>query len=314
MPSLATVFKDISFSSCLMNASGPKCSYTSELQALIQEPFCGAVVTKSATRNKRTGNPLPRYASLPQGSINAMGLPNEGILYYLHYLEQYARQKTHFLSLSGMSLEENRAMLHLAASYAHLPLFIELNLSCPNIAGKRQTAYEPEQIKCYLSACCTESAHPLGVKLPPYFDPYDMENTARILADFPLSFVTCINSIGNGLMIDYQNQKTLIAPKKGLGGIGGAYIKPTALANVRMMYEYLPKRIAVIGCGGIQSGQDAYEHLLCGAQLLQIGTAFMEEGLPVFARITEELKTIMQQKGHAGISDFRGQLQAIPGT
>lgn len=52
----------------------------------------------------------------------------------------------------------------------------------------------------------------------------------------------------------------VIRPKNGFGGIGGEYIKPTALANVHAFYQRLKPEIQIIGTGGVLTGRDAFEH------------------------------------------------------
>ena len=152
---------------------------------------------------------------------------------------------------------------------------------------------------------------PLGVKLPPYFDMPHFDMMAEVLNNFPISFVTCVNSIGNGLVVDPVSETTVIKPKHGFGGIGGDFIKPTALANVRKFYTLLDKTVSVIGCGGIKNGQDAFEHILCGASAVQIGTQFMREGEGCFERIEKELSSIMKDKGYSSIEDFKGSLKDV---
>lgn len=62
---------------------------------------------------------------------------------------------------------------------------------------------------------------------------------------------------------------------------------------------------------GVENGKDAFEHLLCGAQMVQVGTQLMKEGAGAFDRILEELKAIMQEKGYTSIEDFRGKLKSL---
>lgn len=71
-------------------------------------------------------------------------------------------------------------------------------------------------------------------------------------------------------------------------------MKPVALANVRKFYELVGEKIQVVGVGGIISGADAYEHVLCGASAVQIGTAYAEEGIDVFGRIKDEIHVVSQ--------------------
>ena len=153
------------------------------------------------------------------------------------------------------------------------------------------------------------SKKPAGVKLPPYFDFVHFEEAAGILKRRKPAFISCINSIGNALVIDAEKEATVIRPKGGFGGLGGKYIKYTALANVRKFYELID--IPIIGVGGVSSGRDAFEFILAGASAVQIGTAFMEEGPSVFARVQDELASFMARKGYSRLDDFRGKLKVI---
>ena len=84
---------------------------------------------------------------------------------------------------------------------------------------------------------------------------------AEILNKFPLVYVNSINSIGNGLYIDSDKEEVVIKPKGGFGGLGGEYVKPTALANVRAFAQRLKPEIKIIGTGGI-TWKRCFEHLL----------------------------------------------------
>ena len=137
------------------------------------------------------------------------------------------------------------------------------------------------------------------------------DKIAAVLNQFDLKFVNCINSIGNGLYIDEATDTVVIKPKGGFGGIGGEYVKPTALANVRALKQRLNPSIEIIGTGGILTGRDAYEHLLCGASMLQVGTQLEKEGLGVFDRLTKELLAILESKGYASIAEFKGKLGTL---
>ncbi len=308
--SLATTIAATSLSSCLYNASGPLCSSAEELHAL-GDSRAGAILTKSATLQERAGNEEPRYIETAWGSINSMGLPNQGYEFYARFAEDVAVYgKPYFMSVSGLSYQDNLQIITALAGYEHIAA-IELNLSCPNVPGKPQTGYDFEESRRLLDMVFAQAKQPLGVKLPPYFDMPHFEMMAAVLNDFPIAFVTCINSIGNGLVIDPETESVVIRPKEGFGGIGGDFVKPTALANVRRFYTLLDRRIAIIGCGGVKSGMDAFEHILCGASAVQVGTQLMREGTDCFARIEQELAGIMQAKGYETIDSFKGALKTI---
>jgi dihydroorotate dehydrogenase (fumarate) len=308
--SLATRLAGSDLSSCLFNASGPLCTSVEELDA-IGKSAAGAVLSKSATLAKHLGNESPRYVDTGWGSINSMGLPNEGWAYYADYSKKAGRHgKPYFVSVSGLSRKDNVEIVKSLADREGIAA-IEINLSCPNLPGKPQTGYDFDESARLLDMVFAHVRQPLGVKLPPYFDISHFEAMAVILNRYPLGFVTSINSIGNGLVIDAKTESVVIKPKGGFGGIGGDFIKPTALANVRQFSTLLDERIAIIGCGGVRNGRDAFEHILCGASAVQIGTQFMREGTACFERIGAELAAIMGEKGYADIESFRGKLKVL---
>ena len=309
MISLETTISNKTFSNCLMNASGVKCMTLEELSNL-KNSESGTWITKSCTISPREGNPSPRYVDLQLGSINSMGLPNLGFEFYLDYAlkEHKSGNDNLFFSVAGLTLEDNIEMLTQIENSDFQGL-VELNLSCPNIPGKPQTGYDFDRTDEVLKQVFSFYTKPLGVKLPPYFDIVHFEMMASILNKYQLRFITCINSIGNALYV--EDESVVIKPKGGFGGIGGAYVKPTALANVRMFHKLLKKDISIIGCGGVKSGKDVFEHILCGASMVQIGTQLMKDGTKVFSKILTELKEIMKDKNYTTILDFKGKLKEL---
>ncbi|MBF8808056.1 MAG: dihydroorotate oxidase [Enterococcus lacertideformus] len=306
-------FFNHNFANPFMNASGVHCMTTAELEELARSK-AGAFITKSCTINERSGNPEPRYYDVPLGSINSMGLPNLGFKYYLDYAQNYEKQPSNkqplFFSIAGMSATENLEMLCMIEN-SDFQGITELNLSCPNVPGKPQLAYDFDATFELLKQVFSHFTKPLGIKLPPYFDLAHFDQMAEILNQFLLTYVNSINSIGNGLYIDPQSERVVIKPEEGFGGLGGEYVKPTALANVRAFYTRLNPEIKIIGTGGIRNGQDAFEHLLCGATMLQIGTELHKEGPTIFDRISQELELIIKEKGYQTIDDFRGKLKTL---
>ena len=310
---LMTKFGEFTYDNPFMNASGVHCMTTTDLEELAASE-AGSFVTKSATLAPREGNPEPRYVDPALGSINSMGLPNKGLDYYLNFAlekqEAIAPEAPFFFSVAGMSVEENIELLRKIEA-SNFRGITELNLSCPNVPGKPQVAYDFPLTEQILEQVFSFFTKPLGVKLPPYFDLAHFDQMAEILNKFPLTYINSINSIGNGLYIDPETEAVVIKPKEGFGGIGGEYVKPTALANVRAFATRLKPEINVIGTGGIRSGQDAFEHLLCGATMLQIGTELQKEGPAIFARLKKELTEIMTAKGYTSIDEFRGKLRSL---
>lgn len=308
---IATIIAGVDLETCVFNTSGPADVTLSELDIIAQSKS-SAIMMKSCTLEPRDGNPEPRYADLKFGSINSMGLPNLGYKAYIEFsqkLKEKYPNKPIFASISGMTLEDNVTIFK-AFNNSQVDV-IEFNPGSPNTIGKPIVGYEPEQTDRLLDAVSRVSQKPFGVKLPPYFDLVHYDQIAKVIKKYPVKFVTCINSIGNGLVINPKTEKPLIKPKGGFGGIGGSYVKYHALANVRRFYELFEDKIQVIGVGGVYTGTDAFEFILAGASAVQIGTAFLQKGPNIFASVQQELSTLMQKKGYKNISDFRGKLKTL---
>jgi len=334
--SLRTTVASIPFENCIYNASGPRTGTASALNK-IATSASGAVLTKSATLISQNGNPPPRnwhdtstkvgqnQDSGSRASLNSDGLPNSGIQYYIKDSTISGAMgdtgKPYMVSISGKSLEDNLTMLtdifqltkqsrskHIAA--------VEINLACPNVIGKPIIAYDFAQMDSVLAAISKlyekhDEILPLGVKLPPFFDLPHFESAASILNKYEhcIKYVASINTIGNALAIDSHSEMPVIASKGGFSGLSGPAIKYTALANVRKMRQLLNPKIDIVGVGGVQTGQDAFDMILCGANAVQVGTCHWIEGPKCFQRISDELRIIMTKKGYSSIQDFQGKLK-----
>jgi len=190
---------------------------------------------------------------------------------------------------------------------------VELNLSCLNLINKSIVGYDFECFEKYLSDLNNYKIDNLrvGLKLPPYYELRTFEIVSNLIQKYSnnIKFLTCINSIVDGLSIDINTQKTKIYPKCGFGGIGGEYCRPTALANVNRFYKFLGNKIDIVGCGGISKGVHVFEHILCGASAVEIGSQLIKEGSKCFSRIIKEFEAIMVDKKFNHISSFKGKLK-----
>ncbi|MCK5044119.1 dihydroorotate oxidase [Candidatus Parcubacteria bacterium] len=304
-----TKIAGIEFSSCILNASGPNDTTFEELAA-IAESMSSAIMMKSCTIEPRQGNDKPRYVRLPLGSIQSMGLPNLGYKEYVRFASELKKyNKPIIASVAGLCTADYIQMVkEFQKSEVDL---IEVNLSCPNLEGKPQAAYDFQQTENILSKVFELGEKPIGLKLPPYYDLAQYQQMAELIIRYNVSFITCINSIGNTLIIDPETETPVIKAKSGFGGLCGDYIKPIALANVRYFYELLKDKVSIFGVGGVKSGTDVFEFLLAGADAVQIGTAFEKEGVGSFQRINEELLEIMRRKGYSSVQEVKGKLKYL---
>lgn len=309
-PDISTNIGGVDLETCIFNTSGPADVTLKELE-IIAKSKSSAITMKSCTLEPREGNPEPRYADLEFGSINSMGLPNLGYKAYVGFTKILKKKykKPVIASICGMFLKDN-VVIFKAFNDSPVDL-IEFNPGSPNTIGKPIVGYDKGEMDKLLNAVSRVCKKPFGIKLPPYFDLVHFEQIAAVIKKYPVKFVTCINSIGNGLVIDPDKETTLIKPKGGLGGIGGKYIKFTALANVRKFYELFNDKIQVIGVGGVYTGVDAFEFILAGASAVQIGTAFLQKGPKIFDNVQEELREFVEKKNYNNIQDFRGKLKIL---
>ncbi|TAJ09271.1 MAG: dihydroorotate oxidase [Nitrospirae bacterium] len=306
---LSTVIAGVRFAGCIMNAAGARCVTQAELESLGRSRAC-AIVTKSMTLEPRQGNPEPRYYGFPSGSINSMGLPNLGYRAYAKLIPDLRRfGKPVIASVAGLCEEDFVSIATLINESR--PDLVEVNLSCPNIPGKPQIGYDAEASERLLARVRKILTVPMGVKLPPYFDPVHQEQMVPVLERAGVQFLSLINSVGNGLVVDPASETVVIKPKGGFGGLGGPLIKPVALANVRAFWKLFGGRLPIIGTGGVVTGTDIFEHVLCGASAVQVGTVLMEEGLGAFERLERELAAVLEKKGYRSLEACRGKLKEL---
>lgn len=310
-PDLSTTIADIKLQNCLMNASGCLCTNPNELTSL-NNSTSGAIVTKSSTLNPRSGHQGEWFYSNTDFSINSNGLRNLGYKYYNQWYLDNNVTKPYIQSLYPFDNNELKEMfeyINTSRINQTNPYLIECNVSCPNININNSF----EKIDNYLDIIKQNNINkiPLGLKLSPYFYPYEFDTMSSIILKYDVKFITCINSIPNCLDINIETETTRISPNGGLGGFGGKPIFPLSLSNVHQFNNRIGDKINLIGCGGVNSGEDVYKYLLAGASAVQIGTKFCEEGYTCFDRINDELLTLMKKYNYTCINDIKGKLKVL---
>jgi len=298
------------FGSYIINASGAKDTTFKELK-ILAESVSGAITMKTCTLKARDGNSNPRCVFTPFGLIQSMGWPNLGYKKYIEFAKKLKEKhnKPIIASVGGFSIEEYKTITK-AFQKSDVDL-IEISLSCPNLDNHPQIGYDFEETDRLLSELVNLGEKPLGLKLPAYLDFALQEKMAKIIKKYKISFITCVNSLGNSLIIDSRSEKPIIKPKKGRGGLSGGYVKPIALGNVQGFYNLLKDKVFIFGVGGIKTGEDVFEFLLAGADAVQIATTFEKEGISCFQRINKEFIEILRKKGYKDIQEAKGKLKFL---
>jgi dihydroorotate dehydrogenase (NAD+) catalytic subunit len=259
----------------------------------------GAFVTKTITRELRTGNPLPRVVERPGGLINAIGIPSKGVAHFVEEtLPYYARYDTPLVVSISAPTADGFASL---ASELSLPSVaaIEANISCPNIEedGKAfaMRAQSTEQVTRQLRGA---TSLPLWVKLTP--NTGDMPDVARAAEAAGADAVVVANTILS-MAIDLKT----FTPCLGniMGGLSGPAIKPIVLRHVFQCAKAV--RIPIIGCGGIATAEDAVEYMLAGASAVQVGTATFVQPTAM-TTIIDRLEAFCLHRDIARVAELTG--------
>lgn len=265
----------------IMNAAGPWASDKKQLASLYNSNI-GAVVTKTFTLQASGGNEEPNLYFDACFSINSVGLKNKGANYFAAAHRTLGNKKPIIASIAEQSLDR---FLKLARQVGDRGFSaIELNLSCPNVTTKEPIAYDAGQLDTLLKAIFKATTLPVAVKIPPYVTRSHLTKITEVLSKYPINHLIAINTYP--FASAFVNAKPVIVPNNGIGGLGGSYLKPIALAHVILLQNYLPD-IPVVAVGGISTASDVEDFLQAGATAIQVGTAIHNQGV----ELLDELAT-----------------------
>jgi dihydroorotate dehydrogenase (NAD+) catalytic subunit len=261
----------------------------------------GGIVLKSVTRWPRLGNATPRLVPTPSGMLNAIGLQNPGIDWYLeHEVRKFADRPCAIIgSVAGFSIDDYGYVTERLARRGEIAA-IEVNISCPNVASEGETfACDPDLTAKVVSLARSVTDKPLIVKLSPNVT--DIAQIAREAEKAGADALAVINTV-RAMSIDVNVWR----PRLGnvTGGLSGAAIRPIAVLAV---YEVARSvRIPIVGQGGIENATDALEFFLAGASAVCIGTAnFADPRAPL--RVVEGVREYLQQRNLRSLADIVGK-------
>jgi dihydroorotate dehydrogenase (NAD+) catalytic subunit len=261
----------------------------------------GGVVLKSVTREPRLGNPTPRLVQTPAGLLNAIGLQNPGIEWYLeHDVHKFAQRPCAVIgSVAGFSIDDYAYVCERLSARPELHA-IELNISCPNVASEGETfACDPNLTAKVVRAARATTDKTLIVKLSPNVS--DIAAIAYEAQSAGADALAVINTV-RGMAIDVDAWK----PRLGnmTGGLSGPAIRPIAVLAVYEVARAVS--IPIVGQGGIETTADALEFFLAGASAVSIGTAnFTDPRIP--ERIVEGLRDYLAQRELSSLSEIVGK-------
>ncbi len=274
-----------------------------EFAALADLSRIGGVVGKTVTMTERIGNPPPRTFETAGGMLNSIGLMNPGWDGFVRdTLPRIRKLACPFvLNVAGKSEEEFVELARRAGALDGVAA-LELNLSCPNVAGGLDFSARPESAGRIVSRCREVAKLPLWAKLSP--NVADVVPIAKACEDAGADAVSLVNTY-LGTAIDWRRRRTVFSRE--VAGLSGPAIKPMALLAVLRTSRAL--RIPVVGIGGIATASDALEFIAAGATAVQVGTAcFLGPETPV--RVADEMAALLAAEGVVDVRELVGAVRA----
>lgn len=301
MADLSVKIGQLQMKNPVMTASGTF-GYGEEYADFMDISKIGGIIVKGTTLHKREGNPYPRMAETPSGMLNAVGLQNKGVDYFVEHI--YPRIKDidtqMIVNVSGSAIEDYVATAARINELEHIPA-IELNISCPNVKQGGMAFGVTTKGAEEVTRAVREVYHKtLIVKLSPNVT--SIADIARAAEQGGADSVSLINTL-LGMAIDAEKRRPLLSTVT--GGMSGAAVKPIALRMVWQVAQAV--KIPVIGLGGIMNWKDAVEFILAGASAIQIGTAnFIDP--TVTLKVAEGINDYLDRHGFASVADLVGAL------
>jgi dihydroorotate dehydrogenase (NAD+) catalytic subunit len=302
MAGLEVQIGDLKFKNPVTTASGTF-GYGKEYKDFIDLGALGGIFVKGTTLEPRQGNDYPRMAETPSGMLNAVGLQNKGVDYFINHL--YPEIKDYdtniIVNVSGSTIEDYVTTAEKLADLDKMPA-IELNISCPNVKEGGMSF----GVSCESAAKVTRAVRDvfpktLIVKLSPNVT--SISEIALAVEGAGADSVSLVNTF-LGMAIDIESKKPKLSTIT--GGLSGPCIKPIA---VRMVWEvYNAVKIPIIGMGGISNWQDAIEFILAGSTAIQVGTYnFIDPTASV--KIIEGIEEYLDRHRITSVTDLVGQMR-----
>lgn len=283
----------------VLTASGTF-GYGEEFADFIDLNRLGGFIVKGTTLNHREGNPYPRMAETPSGMLNAVGLQNKGVDYFIeHIYPRIEHLDTEIMvNVSGASVADYTEVCH---RLTQCPMIhaVEVNISCPNVKqGGMAFGTTCEGAAEVTRAVRKAWPGTLIVKLSPNVT--SIADIARAVEAEGADAVSLINTL-LGMAIDVERRRPYLSTIT--GGLSGPAVRPVA---VRMVWQVAKAvGIPVVGLGGIMNARDALEFIMAGATAIEVGTAnFIDPAVTV--KIVDGINEYLDRHNLPDLASIRG--------
>ena len=298
-PDLSVKLGSLELQNPVLTASGTF-GYGEEFADFVDLDRLGGFIVKGTTLAPREGNPYPRMAETPSGMLNAVGLQNTGVDYFIEHI--YPRLRGYrsevIVNVSGACVDDYAEVCRRLADLDEIHA-VEVNISCPNVkhggmAFGTTTAGASEVVTAVRKAWPRH----LMVKLSPNVT--DITEIARAAEASGADSLSLINTM-LGMAVDVERRRPMLSTVT--GGLSGPAVKPVA---VRMVWQTAKAvNIPIVGLGGIRTGDDALEFIMAGATAVQVGTAnFLDPATTM--QVIDRLNEYCVRHNVSNINSLRG--------
>lgn len=152
-----------------------------------------------------------------------------------------------------------------------------------------------------------DAQRPIFFKLSPDLKPNELREIVSVTRECKIhGFI-----ISNSTHERDNNLTSKHAVEEGGCLSGSVPLRDKSTEMIRDVYKLTRGESVIIGCGGIRSGQDAYEKILAGASAVQIYSTFIYHGPPRITKIKRELSELLIKNGYANVGEAVGKGVAV---
>ena len=260
----------------------------------------------TVTALPQPGNPEPRLFRLPEdrGLLNRMGFNNSGAGALALRLARHRPGVPIGVNIGKSKITPPEQAAEDYASSARLlgPLaaYLVVNVSSPNTPGLRDLQ-AVESLRPILSAVLAQTSTPVLVKIAPDLSDADVDAVADLAVELGLAGIVATNTT-----ISRAGLRTPNVDDLGPGGISGPPVARRSLEVLRRLYGRVGDRLVLIGVGGIETADDAWERITAGATLLQGYTGFVYGGGLWAKHIHDGIACRLHEGGFSSLADAVG--------
>lgn len=299
MVNLSVKLGNLELKNPVLTASGTF-GYGEEYADFVDLNRLGGFIVKGTTLEPREGNDYPRMAETPSGMLNAVGLQNKGVDYFINNIyPRICKLDTQIIvNVSGKCVEDYVAVCEKLTALDRIRA-VEINISCPNVK-QGGMAYGTTCGGAAEVTAAVRRAWPrhMIIKLSPNVT--SIADIAKAVEGAGADSVSLINTI-LGMAVDVERRRPYLSTIT--GGLSGAAVRPIA---VRMVWQVAKAvSIPVVGLGGIMNGRDALEFIMAGARAVEVGTAnFIDPSVTM--KIIDEITDFCTRQGVSDINELVG--------